>query len=725
MVQGTSLSKKILILIIATILVTGLSIGLVGYFSAKNIIQDGVEEKLESLLQNRKKNLNDYLSLIQQDLSFQSQNPFIHQAFQDYQKAWQEMGPQTGEKLQQAYITNNPNPVGKKEYLDFASDDSVYSQFHKEYHPWLRSFLKERDYYDIFLIDMDGNIVYTVFKELDFGSNLLNGKWKDTDIARVYRDARNSTDPVKTFFSDFAPYLPSYNKPASFIAKPIINKENKTIGVIAFQMPVERLNQAVQFNDGMGKDGEVYLFGGDSFMRTQSRFTKNSTILKQKISDDLVNHALTQKPGIDFYTNYRSLEMLVAYDHIEILGTKWGIVAEANKDEIFASVDTLRNYTLFICLICLVFFILVSVYFVRRKITKPIENIINSMTELLKGNIDGVILTENQNDEIGKMALPLEQFRQNVLAMDKMNAFNQRIMNNRKQLQEQIQNISVQFNQEINYASKQFDSSGKHMVGVAEYMLQASERLNEKSMLVTKSARMAAENTQTVAAATEELASSSSEIGNLVTFSKKATNEASLQAIKTNETFKKLVENADRIGEVVKLISTIANQTNLLALNATIEAARAGEAGQGFAVVASEVKGLAHQTAKATEEISKQISDMQHATKSAVNDIEAINQAIVQIDEVAINVSSAVEQQKAATNEIAHSIQVAAHNTDEVSENMALISNEVLETQTIAQDVQNAASDISNHMASFTVRLQDIILEIQENIEQSKNEHVA
>lgn len=726
MLQNLNLSKKIIGLIASAVVLTALGIGFASYFGAKNSLEHEVNNKLQSLLQNRKKDLAEYLDSVRQDLSIQSKNLMILDAFKNYQIAWKEMGSDTGTILQRLYIETNPNPIGKKELLDYANDDSYYSKMHKLYHPAIRTFLKERDYYDVFMVDMDGNVLYTVFKELDFGSNLLNGKWKDSEMGRVYREARNASDPSKVAYSDFAPYAPSNNIPASFIAKPLSDENGKIIGVIAFQMPIERMNQSVQFSNGMGENGEAYIFGEDHLMRTQTRFSKENSILSQKIGDDIVKAAFQQKPGILNYTNYRNQEMVAAYDNLEFLGARWGIVAEAAKKEIFAPIAELRNTLLIICAACFAFFLALCVYFTRTLIVIPLQKISASMFEISSGNTSNPVPYLERQDEIGKMASSLEHFRQSDIEIKKKAEENKMlILKNQKELETQIENISARLNSEVSNTKTQFDRSSNHMREVAEHMFSASERLNDKSMIVTNSARIAANNTQTVAAATEELAASSNEIGNLVGSSKKATDAASGQARKTNATFKRLVENADRIGEVVQLISSIANQTNLLALNATIEAARAGEAGKGFAVVASEVKDLANQTAKATDEISKQISDIQQATKIAVNDMEAINEAIQQIDGFAVNVSSAVEQQKSATNEIAKSIQTAARNTDEVTTHIEAVSMEATSTQNIAEDIQNAANDVSGHMQRFTENLNTIINEMRTDLEASKSKKSA
>jgi murein DD-endopeptidase MepM/ murein hydrolase activator NlpD len=175
---------------------------------------------------------------------------------------------------------------------------------------------------------------------------------------------------------------------------------------------------------------------------------------------------------------------------------------------------------------------------------------------------------------------------------------------------------------------------------------------------------------QTVAAAAEELNASIAEIGRQVQSASTMAGGAVQQAEKTNQQVQGLAEAAQKIGDVVKLISDIAAQTNLLALNATIEAARAGDAGKGFAVVASEVKNLATQTAKATEEISQQIASIQAATGEAVGAIQGIGKTIVEINQVASSIAAAVEEQNASTREIARNVQETSAGTQEVSSNI-------------------------------------------------------
>jgi methyl-accepting chemotaxis protein len=191
------------------------------------------------------------------------------------------------------------------------------------------------------------------------------------------------------------------------------------------------------------------------------------------------------------------------------------------------------------------------------------------------------------------------------------------------------------------------------------------------------------------------LSSSVKEIGRQVAESTRITSKAVEQASHSSATMQGLAQAAQRIGDVVELINTIAGQTNLLALNATIEAARAGEAGRGFAVVASEVKALAEQTAKATGEIGQQILAIQQATKESVGSIEEIGATIASVNEITTTVAAAVEEQGAATAEIARNVQEAARGTHQVSGNIGGVSQAASETGQTATQVLAAANQLS------------------------------
>ena len=256
-------------------------------------------------------------------------------------------------------------------------------------------------------------------------------------------------------------------------------------------------------------------------------------------------------------------------------------------------------------------------------------------------------------------------------------------------------------------------SASTEMESTATSMASTAEETSQQATTVAAASEEAATNVETVSAAAEELAASITEIGRQVTESAKIVQEAVKEAETTNETVQALAENATKIGEVVQLIKDIAGQTNLLALNATIEAARAGEAGKGFAVVASEVKSLANQTAKATEDISKQIADIQTATESTVTAIGGIGKTIENINEIATGIASAVEEQGAATAEISRNAQEAAEGTENISTNVASVKESGVETGTAANQVLSAAKELSQQSETMKEEVQSFLEKIR------------
>jgi len=279
--------------------------------------------------------------------------------------------------------------------------------------------------------------------------------------------------------------------------------------------------------------------------------------------------------------------------------------------------------------------------------------------------------------------------------------------------QKQMNTLAQSFEGSVLGLVEQVSSAAAAMKETAQSMASVAEEATRQATAVAASSDQTTQNVQTVASATEELSASIGEIGNRIGESSRIIGEAVSQADETNHKVAGLSDAAQKIGEVVRLISDIAGQTNLLALNATIEAARAGDAGKGFAVVASEVKQLATQTGRATDQITGQVQAIQAATNNAAQAILQITNTINRVNEISTAIASAVEEQAAATQEISRNIQQASVGTTEVSANIGGVSEAARDTGRSASQVLGSASNLDQNSAQLRAEVDAFLRKIR------------
>jgi methyl-accepting chemotaxis protein len=336
-------------------------------------------------------------------------------------------------------------------------------------------------------------------------------------------------------------------------------------------------------------------------------------------------------------------------------------------------------------------------WMIGRSISRPLGLLGARMRALADGQLDGDIPGAGRGDEVGAMAATVQIFKDSAVrirGLEKVEAeAQQRAAAERRAAME---NLAGDFERSVNGIVRSVSTAAAGMQTTAQSMTATASDASARAATVGAASESASNNVGTVAAAAEELSSSVNEISRQVTRSSEIASKAVGDAERTNATVQVLSTGAEKIGEVVKLIHSIAAQTNLLALNATIEAARAGESGRGFAVVASEVKALANQTAKATEEISAQVAAMQSSTSDAVAAISGITQTIAQMSEITVSISTSIEQQGDATREIARNIQQVAAGSSEISAHIGGVTSAAAATGTAAADVLANARELDN-----------------------------
>ena len=410
----------------------------------------------------------------------------------------------------------------------------------------------------------------------------------------------------------------------------------------------------------------------------------------------------------DLATTFRGLEPRIA----EAIGEIDRLSATADASE-RALRDAMKVRMVSALLLAALAMCVLS-FLLGRAISRPISAMTGALTKLAGGDFSVALPGLSRRDEIGEMAGAARVFKDNMIETERLRA---------EQLADQQAQSFQRRDERLRLASGFQDAVGSivdkvsseaiELEAAASTLTRTAEITLELSGVVSGASGEASSNIQSVAASTGEMTSSVEDIGRRVVESRKIAQSAVQHAKTTDERITALSQAAERIGEVVKLITGIAGQTNLLALNATIEAARAGDAGRGFAVVAQEVKALAAQTAKATEEIGKQISEMQMATQESVDAIKQIGTVILQISDVSGVIAAAVEEQGIATREISRNVKLASDGAARVGSAITDVHQGAADTGSASGQVLSSAQSLSNQASRLKLEVDSFLASIR------------
>ena len=406
------IARKLPLALLGSALLVSLGVGLASYLIGSQALRSSAETNLMTLANERASQVSTYLKAVEDDLVATSRSEATVQALRDFGGAWLTFKVDPTAEVRKLYVDDNPDKTNLAA-LDTLGTTGTYDVTHTRFHPGYRNQITARGYRDLYLFDLKGFMVYSVNKDADFGTSFAEGgPLASSSLGRVFAQAAAIENTDDIAFADFAAYEAAGGLPASFFAKPVFNAQGRKVGVLALQLPSERLDAVIGDRTGLGQTGEVLVVGPDGLLRSDSTFTEDNDALVTGFGGPMLDAALAGMPAQGETADYRATNMLVAAAPVTTRDQSWAAVAVMATDEVLAPVTNMRNMMLAVGAGLLAIVAALGLLF-SRTITRPITRLTDTMDALAKGDLEVEVRGADRTDELGAMARAVEVFREN------------------------------------------------------------------------------------------------------------------------------------------------------------------------------------------------------------------------------------------------------------------------------------------------------------------------
>ncbi len=642
--------------------------------------------QLESIREIKKAQIERYFAERFGDVEVLSKNASVLAALQSFEEA---------------FLTDGERVAGE-----------TWRGAEAKYGPWLSDYKRIYGYYDLFLIDDKGNVVYTVAKESDFGENLVHGSLRNSPLGESFKSSKQQIS-----LQDFAPYAPSNGEPASFIGAPVHDAMGNRIGVVALQISLEAINAIMTERSGMGKTGETYLVGSDKLMRSDSFLDPTNHSVEASFSNpavgsvdtDAAREALGGKTSSKIIIDYNGNPVLSSYTPIKVGNLNWALLAEIDESEAFAAVNELEWLTGIIGIIGVAAIVCVALWIsggIKKLLGGEPAEVVDIARKVAEGDLDFAMQTTGVAPTslyaaVASMVMELQEktkFAERIAQGDL--TADVKLASEKDSLGKSLQTMVTNLNDLLG----QIQVSGEQIASGAGQVSDSSQSLSQGATESASSLEEISSSMNEMASQTSRNAENANLANGLAATARDAAETGNARMQEMVKAMGEINDSGQNISKIIKTIDEIAFQTNLLALNAAVEAARAGQHGKGFAVVAEEVRNLAARSAKAASETAELIEGSVEKTEKGTQIAGQTAAALAEIVSGVGQVTDLVAEIAAASNEQAQGIAQVNQGLSQIDQVTQQNTANAEEGAAAAEELSGQSEQLRQMIGQFRIK---------------------
>ncbi|WP_439499041.1 methyl-accepting chemotaxis protein [Bosea sp. (in: a-proteobacteria)] len=712
----SSLRFRLPFAMVALAALAAASVGYVAYYSVKTWADEAVRQRLHAAAESEALAVERRWEHIRAEVAVQARSAFAVASVEEAEK-WMEFAERDLAEIQHYYRGDDRIPLAERLAKTGQGERGGYAWRHGAIHETFASVYKQFGHADIYLVSAKGRVVYSVAKGREFGELLDSRELAGTGLAKAVATVKGG-EPGQQGLIDFASYAPAAGEARAFLAEPLYALDTKPgearrqVGTLAVALNLQTIDAALAATARRRSGSRVFITGADGTLRSAVNETEDHFV-PAKPFDGQLRAAMTDD-AVDKIASREGEPLIVVARDIQVGPWTWYLWLTEPMKQAFVVTDNLRSAMLAAGLIVMLPLLLIATA-LGWSVARPIAGLSDALAGIADGRADQAIPGRQRRDEIGGIAASVKRIRENMVAEAELREQEREERSSEvdRQRAALLADLAADLDRSILTVTSAVSTAAEELAVTANQLSSGAQETQASAGTMHEATARAIANIHSIEDAAQDLRAAIDRLDGDVQSSDLAARSARDQAGQMSAVVDSLAAGAARVSDVIGLISDIAEQTNLLALNATIEAARAGEAGRGFAVVASEVKGLSGQTARAIDDITRQIASMNEATVATVAAISDIQAMIGGLSDAVRRTAETMRHQQGVTHAIVADVGAATSEFSRIGDATSLVSTASQQTSSAANAVLRAAGDLTGLAHSLKSRVDEFIAQVR------------